>query len=111
MFLFPIISFAGTKEEWIEDLHRCENRFKVEKILDSNNKYSYGDLMFQLDTFYSFGQKYGILPSEMSKWEAKLLISNPSIQRAVAREMLDDGLQRHWLNCVKKIGNYPVRSG
>lgn len=107
MFLFPIISFAGVKEDWIEKLHKCENEWKVEKVLDTNNKYSYGDLMFQFDTFYSFGQKYEILPMEMPKWEAKLLISNPYIQRAIAREMLDDGLDYHWKNCRNKIGRYP----
>ena len=111
MFLFPLIVSAGSKDAWIEKLHVCENRDNVEKILDTNNKYSYAYLMFQLDTFYGFGKQYGFFPEGFTREEARLMIHIPSLQRAIAREMLDDGLSYHWKTCasivVKKIGPYP----
>lgn len=114
VFLFPFIAGAQTpQEEWLDKLARCESQDRAHiKVLDTNNKYSYGLLQFQLDTFYGFGKEYGIIPSEMKKWEAKLLIHNPHVQKAIAKEMLEDGLDYHWKNCRdKKIGyRYPLSS-
>lgn len=114
MFLFalPAISYASNQDDWIEQLHLCENRDNVEKILDSNNKYSYAYLMFQLDTFYGFGKQYGFFPAEFTREEARLMIHIPSLQKAIAKEMLNDGLDYHWKNCRdKKIGyRYPLVS-
>jgi hypothetical protein len=108
VFLFPIISLAQTQDEWIDSLSHCESGHKENiTVLDTNNKYSYGLLQFQLATFMGFGKQYGILPLEFTNKEGLLLIHNPYVQKAIAREMLDDGLQRHWLNCVNVIGNYP----
>ena len=111
VFLLPIISLAQTpQEEWIDKLGKCESRDRPSiKILDTNNKYSYGLLQFQLETFYSFGKKYGFFPEEFTREEARLMINIPSLQKAIAKEMLDDGLDWHWKNCRdKKIGKYPV---
>src|SRR3990167_5590597 len=105
LFLLPFFSYDSTKEEWIDKLHNCENRDDVEKILDTNDKYSYGHLMFQLDTFYGFGKKYGFFPKGFTREEARLMIHVPSLQKAIAREMLENGLDYHWKNCRdKKIG-------
>lgn len=110
MFLFPIISFAQNKDEWIENLHQCESGGRNEiTILDSNNEYSFGGLQFQLSTWMSFGKLYGILPQEFTNKEGLLLIHSYSVQKAIAKEMLDDKLSYHWKNCRDKIGyNYPV---
>lgn len=111
MFLFalPTIGYANTQDDWIEELHLCENRNNVEKVLDSNNRYSYGAYMFQLDTFYGFGKQYGFFPAEFTKEEARLMIHIPSLQKAIAKEMLNDGLWRHWKHCAEKISvKYPL---
>lgn len=111
MFLFPFIGLASVQDRWIESLVKCESGGKEYiTVLDTNNKYSYGILQFQFATFMGFGKLYGILPQEFTNEEGLLLIHNPYVQRAIAREMLDDGLQRHWLNCVKVIGSYPLPS-
>lgn len=110
-----IASAESIQDQWIDELHLCENRNNVEKILDTNGKYSYGEVMFQLDTFHDFGKKYMIIPDEFTKEESLLLISNPHVQRSIAKEMLDDGLWRHWYTCAikvtKKLGKYPQLSG
>lgn len=109
LFLLPFAIRAQSKDEWIASLHYCESQDRdYITILDTNNKYSYGGLQFQFDTFYNFGKQYNILPDELTRKEALLLIHNPFIQKAIAREMLDDGLWRNWKNCTLKIGAYPL---
>lgn len=109
----PLSVFAETsQEQWIEALHQCESQGRdYITILDTNNKNSYGGLQYQLDTFMGFGKQYGILPESFTNKEGLLLIHNISVQKAIARRMLDDGLERHWLNCVKRIGySYPIQN-
>ena len=109
ILIVPFIVSASDKDDWIEKLSMCESRGRSHiTILDSNNKYSYGELQFQLDTFIYYGKKYEILPKEFTRKESLLLIHNSGVQKAIAREMLDDGLSGHWLNCVRKIGKYPL---
>jgi hypothetical protein len=111
--MFPLFVHAQTpQEDWIEKLHQCENKHNVEKIWDTNNQYSYGAYMFQLDTFWGFGKQYGFFPKELTREEARLLIHVESIQKAIATAMLEDGLDYHWKNCRdKKIGyRYPISS-
>lgn len=111
LFFSPCLSLASSAQDvWIEALHQCESQGRDSiTVLDSNNKYSYGGLQFQLGTFMSFGKKYNILPKEFTEAEGKLLIHNISVQRAIAKEMLDDKLSYHWANCVRKIGRpYPL---
>jgi hypothetical protein len=111
VFLFPLTSLASVQDGWIEDLSWCESQgHEGITVLDTNNKYSYGLLQFQLATFMGFGKLYGILPLEFTDNEGLLLIHNAHVQRAIAKEMLNDGLERHWLNCVKQIGSYPLPS-
>ena len=111
LLLIPGVTLATTvQDDWIEALHQCESQGRdYITILDTNNKYSYGGLMFQLGTFMSFGKKYNILPDELTDKEGLLLIHRYSIQKAIAQAMLDDGLDYHWKNCRdKKIGPYPT---
>ncbi len=111
VFLLPLLLHAETpQEKWMEALHQCENKNNVEKILDVNNKYSYGPYMFQLDTFYGYGKQYKFFPENFTKEEARLMIHVESLQKAIAKAMLDDGLDYHWKNCRdNKIGyHYPI---
>ena len=111
LVLFPFSIMAQTpQEEWIDKLSTCESQDRPAiKVLDINNKYSYGLLQFQLDTFYGFGKQYGFFPEGFTREEARLMIHIPSLQRAIAKEMLDDGLDYHWKNCRdKKLGRYPI---
>lgn len=109
LFSLPLISFAQTKNEWIDSLKSCESQNREDiTILDTNKKYSYGGLQFQLGTFMGYGKLYGILPEEFTDKEGLLLIHNPFVQRAIARKMLDDGLWKHWLNCAKTLSAYPL---
>ncbi len=91
------------KEIWIEELHSCENRNNRIRILDSNDKYSYGYVMFQMDTWLAFGKKFGATREN---------INDEELQKVVAESMLDKGLWRHWRRCAlktkKKIGEYPI---
>lgn len=88
---------------WLDALNECENKNGVEKILDTNNKYSYGAYMFQMGTWLSFGKKFGATEKN---------IGDNALQRVVAKSMLDKGLWKHWYNCGKKLnaslGEYPV---
>lgn len=98
----PILDTPDAKSVWIDALHQCENQNDRPRILDSNNKYSYGFVMFQMDTWLEFGKKFGATRDN---------ISDDDLQETVARDMLDHGLWRHWYNCgklvTKKLGAYP----
>ena len=77
------------------------------RVLDVNNKYSYGRLQFQLGTFMQYGKLYGILPDELTEAEGRLLIHNPKVQKAIARLMIENGLACKpvgWYNSCKKLG-------
>jgi len=88
------------KEIWIERLHDCENfGNKVPKKLDTNGRYSYGYLHFQMGTWLSYGKAHGATEEN---------IYDDQLQKQVARDMLDAGGQGHWYWCSQKIGNYPL---
>ena len=71
------------------------------RILDTNGKYSYGLLMFQMKTWLFYGKKFGATRENIYDGE---------LQRKVARKILDDGGWRHWWTCSKavtaKLGAY-----
>ena len=98
--LFPIVEVAppDSKEIWIEALHNCENVNNVPRILDTNDKYSYGYLMFQMKTWLKYGKELGATREN---------IKDNELQKKVARSILDAGGSSHWWNCSKKIGLYP----
>lgn len=89
---------------WIQELHLCENRGDIPRILDSNGRYSYGYVMFQRSTFDAYGEKYDLPHDD---------IYDDDQQAMIAMYMLNDGLWRHWLTCAKKTStklgySYPV---
>ena len=102
MILVTAVPTVDTKTVWIRRLHECENMNNVVSIVDSNDKLSYGYLMFQESTWLSYGKRFGATMKN---------ISDPILQTRVARSMLDDGEFYHWKTCVrktvKKYGSYP----
>ncbi len=84
---------------WMTKLELCESGGQDVRVLDTNNKYSYGYFQFQMDTFNRFGLLYHLDHSDIH--------SRPQ-QYAIAKAMVSDGLWKHWYNCGKKIGLPPV---
>lgn len=96
------VPIADPQEIWIDKLATCEsNASTTIRILDTNNYYSHGLLMFQMKTWLAYGKKFGA---------TKENIYDGELQRKVAKSMLDAGGQTHWYHCSKRIGNYPVTS-
>ncbi len=87
------------RDLWITKLGDCESHGSTTvRILDVNNKYSYGLLMFQMATWLHYGKDLGATRDN---------IYDPDLQRGVARTMLDAGGWKNWYNCANKIGPYP----
>lgn len=89
---------------FVDRLAMCEseNRENI-KTLDSNNKYSYGIVQFQEDTWKNALRKYGYFP-EAEDSELMNHIYDGKLQKEVAKKMIQDGGWRHWKNCATKIG-------
>lgn len=90
--------------EWIEQLGNCESMGSTTvKVLDTNNKYSYGLLQFQMATWLKYGKDFGATKDN---------IFDPDLQKTVARSMLDAGGANNWYNCAhsveRKLGSYPL---
>ena len=97
----------------IAKLNCCENHCKWDenKILDSNNKYSYGGLMFQMATFLQYGKKYNVLPFWVNESNFESYIYDMDIQTLIAEKMIEEGIgptYSGWFNCWKKynLGQY-----
>lgn len=106
----PLITHK--QEVWLHTLEFCESRGREQvKIMDSNNRYSYGVLMFQMETFIREGKKYGILDENLTTKEAEKLIFSKDLQESIAHNMLLNGGERNWYNCWKiKLNKekYPI---
>lgn len=97
---------------WLGKLATAEsgNRANI-KVLDVNGRYSYGCLQFQMATFKSYSQRYGLAdPATVTSWDA--LIYNCDFQKQVAKRMIQEkpGNWRHWGYTVlnKGIGFPPT---
>lgn len=98
-------------DAWLNGLIQKESSGRTNiKILDVNNRYSYGCLQFQKPTFIAYGRKYGFVSGEEANLES--LLMSCSLQKAIARKMiLDDASNwRHWYTsvAVKNLGLPPV---
>lgn len=94
---------TAAKLEWIHKMGVCESGWRPGlKHLDSNNKYSYGALQFQMATWLSYGEYLGANAQN---------IYDPMMQTIVAAKMLDAGLSYNWKTCfaatTRKYGEYP----
>jgi hypothetical protein len=87
------------KSIWIDALAQCESMGSTTiKVLDTNGKYSYGLLQFQMGTWLKYGG-------------TKQNIYDGVLQTKIARGILDDGGWGNWYNCGrivrKTLGDYP----
>ena len=91
------------QEVYIHAIEFCESHGKENiKIMDSNNRYSYGVLMFQVETFLREGKKYGIIDEDTTSKQGEKLIYNVDLQEKIAHQMLLNGGERNWYNCWKQ---------
>jgi hypothetical protein len=93
----------------ITKINSCENfgDWTYRRILDSNNKYSYCGLMFQVSMFRGYGEKYNIIPKGLSDLEIEEIICDPTLQILIADKMIDEGIghtSAGWANCWRKEG-------
>lgn len=81
--------------QWVDKLAHAESggNEKQKPILDTNNKYSYGCLMFQEQTFKSYAKKHNV----------KGDINDCDVQKELALRMLQSNTNtwRHWTCSVK----------
>ena len=105
-----VSAYYVTKDPYIREivahLATCEsgNRSDI-RILDTNNKYSYGLLQFQAETFTGYGYGYKLLP-QAEKGEYMNLIYDGEFQKSVAYKMLEEDINnvRHWTVCAQRGG-------
>ena len=95
----------------ISELNECENYGKWDdnRILDVNGKYSYGGLIYQLETFLFYGKKYKILSENITLNEAEKIIYDKDLQIRIADRMIEGGEgPKHWVSCWRKqnLDNY-----
>ncbi len=96
---------------WLEKLAKKESRGRSNiKILDVNNRHSYGCLQFQMETFKGYSKKYDLLPEAEDK-EFENMIYDCNFQKLLARKMIEERYDnwRHWYNSVnsKHVGLPP----
>lgn len=99
-------------KEWLYELEEYESQHRHDiKHLDINDKYSYGCLQFQMETFVWAGMKYGLFASRS---DAEGRIMECSTQHALALAMLkaDPLAWRNWYYSVevRGLGRPPVLS-
>lgn len=95
---------------YLHTMQYCESKgIQDIKILDSNNRYSYGVMQFQMETFLREGKNYALVSPETTPKQAEdsKLIYSISLQEKIAHRMLLKGGQKNWYNCTKKLGAYP----
>lgn len=102
----PTLTHA--QDLWLASLEWCESRGNPNvKVLDSNDKYSYGAFQFQMQTFLWQGKKHGLVATSTTEKQGKTLIYDYGLQRQLVAIMVSNGLEYHWKNCTRKIGPYP----
>ncbi len=85
----------------------CPNCGPNYKRVDSNKRFSYGCLQFQLQTFISMSQRYHIATSTESKIDIISHIYSCDYQKAIAKAMFEDdpvAASYHWYTTIYKKG-------
>lgn len=98
-------------DQWIDHLAQKESDGKTNiKILDHNNRYSYGCLQFQMQTFKSYIRKYNLLPDTEDK-ELENMIYDCAFQKTLAKAMIVDDYSnwRNWYTSVKSNLGLPPK--
>ena len=89
-------------EDWIDKIQYQESRGNpMMVILDTNNKYSYGCMQYQMDTWIGDSRKYGV-KGEMMDCKAQRKLAMLTIQNEPKNGW------RRWYNSTKKVGLPPV---
>src|SRR5690606_29192286 len=101
--LTPEQLYEAQLEQWLDRLQFDESRTNpLIVILDTNNKYSYGCLQFQMGTWNHYSKLY--------KDDAEIM--DCKAQRSVAKSMIKDnwGDWKHWYTSVTtKTAGYPPK--
>lgn len=87
---------------WLNKLIQVESGGKADiKVLDSNNRYSYGVLQFQMATFKGYVKQYNLLPYAEDR-EIENSIYDCDLQKALAKRMIQEDYNnwKHWYNSV-----------
>lgn len=100
----PTTTPPTAQDVWVQHLHECENPTNIPRILDTNDKYSYGYVSFQMATWL----KYSFLGA------TKENIGDDDMQRQIAEYILGTKGWTDWWNCgkvtIKWYGPYPSPS-
>ena len=99
------VAQADAFDFWIQKLIRRESNGDAQmKIIDSNGRYSYGCLQFQLETFKSYVIKYELLDAGSSDDFYRSKIFDCNLQKQLARWMIAEDYEnwRHWWTSVRK---------
>jgi hypothetical protein len=96
----PGVPEAQTKlDAWLDLLawKESNNNAKI-RVVDTNGRYSYGCLQFQMATFKAFMTRYGIAGMETppAMWET--LIYDCSVQKSLAKVMIQNDPVNAWKN-------------
>jgi hypothetical protein len=98
-------------DAWLQKLIQKESEGREHiKILDHNNRYSYGCLQFQMETFRAYARRYDLLPHTEDS-ELENVIYDCELQKTMARKMIEEdyGNWRNWYTsvAVRKLGLPP----
>ena len=99
------IDYLDSQPQYIKDLIQCESGGNWNaKVLDVNNRYSYGGLQFQSKTAWVYNEKYKVLP-DLELNELPNVINDPYFQVELAKKILaENGGFKNWLVCAKMTG-------
>jgi len=76
----PDLSYDQRLENWVQQVRWEESRgHDMLVILDTNNKYSYGCLQFQMATWNNYSKKYGIT-EEIMNCDAQIKLTKLIVQ-------------------------------
>ncbi len=102
----PVERKLDKLDAWIDSLVAKESEGKSHiKILDHNDRYSYGCLQFQMETFESYIKRYDLLPHAEDS-ELENMIYDCDFQKLLTRKMIEEDPEnwRHWYTSVAKRG-------
>ena len=99
------VDYLDSQPQYIKDLIQCESGGNWNaKVLDVNNRYSYGGLQFQSKTAWIYNEKYKVLP-DLELNELPNVINDPYFQVELAKKILaENGGFKNWLVCAKMTG-------
>lgn len=109
-----VVSAQNPLAQWLDRLEEAESHDSGDahlRILDHNDRYSYGCLQFQSATFLQYGKLYNLIPSDLTK--AAPLIYNCALQKQLATDMIEGNYQnwKQWYHSAMKVVGLPPHPG